>query len=316
MILAADFGGTTIKLGLVHEGRVSARARLEVETHRTMPEQLEAVAGIWEELLRQESFPRRDCLGVSLALPFLVDANEPRVRGEFEKFPGATKIDFSAWSDQRLGLDVALENDLRLAILGEWSAGAARGKSDAVMLAFGTGIGCAVISSDRLFRGANNRAATLLGHSTVSLTDSAGRCGNIGCAEDLASTATMEQRARSRPDFPGSALVQAKKIDFETLFLLAAKGDACSQGLVQQSLHAWAVVVQNAVLAFDPEIVVLGGGVLRSRDVIVPAIQEHLRRYMPCFPLEIPVVAAELNDDAALLGGEVFFKQTQDRSRS
>ncbi len=114
-----------------------------------------------------------------------------------------------------------------------------------------------------------------------------------------------------RLDFAGSALERAEKIDFETLFALGPYGDACSQALLQESLTVWAVLVQNAVLAFDPEVVVLGGGILRSREVVLPAIREHLRVHMPSLPLEIPVVAAELGDDAALLGGEVFFNQTR-----
>jgi glucokinase len=311
MILAADFGGTTIKLGLVNDSRIVTRARLDVEPSRPMSDQLEAVAGLWEQLLRDEGASLKDCQGIALGLPFFADLKEPRVRGEFGKFPGAAEIDYGAWSRQRLGLPVALENDLRLAVLGEWAAGAARGKSEVVMLAFGTGVGCAAISGGRLFRGAHNRAGTLLGHATVASEPAISRCGNIGCAEDLASTATLETRARGRADFANSALSRAEKINFELLFALAVKGDACAQALLDESLTVWAIVVQNAVLAYDPEVVVLGGGVLRSREVVLPFIQEHLRRHMPGLPLEVPVLAAELGDDAALLGGAVYFQSSR-----
>lgn len=309
MILAADFGGTTIKLGLVREDCILARSRLDACANRPMAERLEAVASEWETLLKTNGFTLQNCAGIALSLPFLTDPKLPRVLGEFGKFPGATEIDFAAWSRARLGQRVALENDLRLALLGEGTAGAARGKSNVVMLALGTGIGCAVISNGRLLRGANNRAATLLGHSTIAHEHPAGRCGNLGCAEDLASTATLANLARSCVDFVGSQLACAEKIDYETIFALATRGDSYSQALLQQSLKVWAVVVQNAVLAFDPELVVLGGGVLRSRDIILPAIKIHLRQHIPSFPLQIPVVAAALGDDAALIGGEALFKQ-------
>ena len=69
-------------------------------------------------------------------------------------------------------------------------------------------------------------------------------------------------------------------------------------------------MLQNAVLAFDPEIVVLGGGVLRSPGVILPALESHLRTHMPGLPSQTPVVAAALGDDAALIGAEALFKQT------
>ena len=309
MILAVDFGGTTIKLGLVHDGSIVTRSRLDACANQPMTERLEAVACAWETLLKTNGFTFQNCAGVALSLPFLTDPKLPRVLGEFGKFPGATEIDFAAWSRARLGLTVALENDLRVALLGEWTAGAARGKSNVVMLALGTGIGCAVISNGRLLRGANNRAATLLGHSTIAHEHPVGRCGNLGCAEDLASTATLANLARSRSDFAGSQLVGAAKIDYETIFALAARGDACSEALLQQSLKVWAVVVQNAVLAFDPELVVLGGGVLRSREIILPAMEKHLRQHMPGFPLHTPVAAAALGDAAALIGGETLFNQ-------
>ena len=310
MILVADFGGTTIKLGLVRDHQVLARSRLEVDSQKTMSEQLEAVAALWETLLQRKGQSLQHGHGIALALPFIADPKQSRVHGEFGKYPGASEIDFSDWSRQRLGLPLALENDLRLALLGESACGAARGKSDVVMLAFGTGIGCAVLSGGRLFRGANNRAATLLGHATIAHEHSVGRCGNFGCAEDLASTATLGKRARAHTDFTESSLALAEKIDFETLFNLAATGDACSQALLHESLRVWGVVVQNAVLAFDPEVVVLGGGVMRRCEIVLPAIQEHLRRFMPSEPLQTSILTAKLGDDAALLGGEVFFRQT------
>jgi glucokinase len=310
MILAADFGGTTIKAGVVRNGAVSARLRLAAHAGKPMAERLEAVARAWEELLSQTGSTLRDCAGAALALPFVIDPKRPRVLGEFGKFPGATDIDFGAWSQKRLGLPAALENDLRVALLGEWEAGAARGKEDVLMLALGTGIGCAAISGNRLIRGANNRAATLLGHSSIDLHGAAGRCGNIGCAEDLASTATLEVLARRHRDYPGSKLATAEKIDFETVFALAAKGDVCSRSVLDESLKVWATVLQNAVLAYDPEVVLLGGGVLRSAGVILPAMEGHMRRYVPALPLSIPVIPTALGDDAALLGAEVLFNQT------
>jgi len=310
LILAADFGGTTIKLGIVRDGGIVARTKLDAFADRPMAERLEAVARAWEALLSEAGCTLQDCVGVGLALPFLADPTGARVLGEFGKFPGAVEIDFEAWSRERLGLPMALENDLRVALLGEWAFGAGRGKSDVVMLALGTGIGCAAVSGNRLFRGANNRAATLLGHSSIAYDGLVGRCGNIGCAEDFASTATLADLARARSDFHGSALARADKIDYEAIFTLAGQGDRCSEALLKQSLKVWAVVVLNAVIAYDPELVVLGGGVLRSREIVLPAMQHHISRHMPAMPLQTPIVAAALGDDAALLGCEALLRQT------
>jgi glucokinase len=310
MILAADFGGTTIKLGLVRDDDLVGRSRLDAEADRPMSSRLEAVACEWESLLKANGYALQDCIGCALALPFIADPARACVLGEFGKYPGATGIDFEEWSRARLGLPLVLENDLRMALLGELASGAARGKKDVVMLALGTGIGCAVISGGRLLSGANNRAAALLGHSTIACEHPAGRCGNIGCAEDLASTATIGDLARARPDFIGSKLARAAKMDYELIFSLAAQGDPCSQALQKQSLKIWAVVVQNAVIAYDPELVILGGGVLRQHDLILHAVKQHLHQHMPGPPSHTPILAATLGDDAALLGGASLFTQT------
>ena len=308
-ILAGDFGGTTIKLGLVQDGCLAARSQLEARAVWPMSDRLEAAACEWEKLLKNHEVTLADCEAAVLGLPFIIDAGNSRVLGEFGKFPGATDIRFDEWSRARLGLPVTLENDLRLALLGEWTSGAAQGMNNVVMLALGTGIGCAVISAGHLLRGANNRATTLLGHGTVARGKAIGRCGNMGCAEDLASTATLAVRAKARHDFAGSRLAHVADINYEALFRFADEGDACSRALRQESLEVWSVMVQNAVIAYDPEIVVLGGGVLRRHDTVLPAVKQHIRQYMPSLALETPVVAAALGDDAALLGGEALLKQ-------
>jgi len=309
MILVADFGGTTIKLGLVQDARIVANRRIDALADHTMQDRLEAVAKAWECLLDEHSLTMKECTGVALALPFLVDSKNFRVCGEFGKFPDATEINFSKWSDIRLGLPLVMENDLRLALLGESVVGAAQEKEHVVMFAFGTGIGCAVMSDGKIFSGVHNRAASLLGHSSIAYNGSVGRCGNLGCAEDLASTATLGELVKSHPDFTKSSLSHAARIDYETLFTQAEAGDVCSLKIRDQSLKTWATLVQNSVLAYDPELVVLGGGVLKSQEIILPAIREHLRRYMPSIPWEIPIVAATLGDDAALIGGEALFLQ-------
>ena len=205
MILAADFGGTTIKLGLVRKGVITARLRLEARSDRPMSDRLEVVAAAWEKLLTESGVAIRDCQGSALALPFLVDPNRPRVLGDFGKFPGADAIDFAAWSQKRLGLPTVVENDLRAALLGEWQAGAARGKADVVMLALGTGIGCAVLSGQRLLRGANNRAGALFGHSTIDYRGALGRCHNASRSTHVIPERTkLQHRSRSAAgnDYP------------------------------------------------------------------------------------------------------------------
>jgi glucokinase len=303
-VLAADVGGTVIKLGLVENARVLARERIPALAEQPMETRLEAIAGAWERMLASASLKAHDCSGIGLALPFLIDPSHPRVLGEFGKFPGAASIDFGEWARRRFNLPIAMENDLRVALLGECSSGAAKGYSNVVMIALGTGIGCAVLSNGRLHRGAHNRAGTLFGHSTVQFDGAPARCGNFGCAEDLASTAVLPAIARALPGFERSPLATVDVLDYEAVFNHATLCDPCARAVVEHSLKVWSAVALNAVIAFDPEILVLGGGVMRHPEVITRSIQDHIANHTPGFRWQIPVLAAAQGDDAALLGCE------------
>jgi glucokinase len=302
--LAADFGGTSIKLGVVREGQVLARNRLPAHADRPMAERLEAVAESWQSMVTDLSLPLAKCDGVGLSLPFLMDPKQPRVLGVFHKYPGAPDIDFGKWARDRLGLPVAIENDLRMALLGEWSTGAAYGHDDAVMIAFGSGIGCAALLNGRLVRGSHHRGGTLLAHTTIAVDSDPGRCGNIGCAEDMACTATLAQVAHAMPGFEQSRLRGADPLDYEAVFRLADEGDAVSQLVVERSLRVWATIALTAAVAYDPSVLVLGGGVMARHEIVIPTIQEHIARFRPGIEWDLSIVPSQLGDDAALIGCE------------
>ena len=96
----------------------------------------------------------------------------------------------------------------------------------------------------------------------------------------------------------------ASSVDYETVFRFADEGDACSRALVEHSLRVWATVVLTVAIAYDPAVIVLGGGVLRRQDVILPVVRKHLAQHLPGLRADIPVLAGTLGDDAALLGCE------------
>ena len=302
--LAADFGGTSIKLGVVQDGRILARSRLPAHADRPMTERLEAVAESWHSMLADLGLLLTECDGVGLALPFLMDPNRRGVLGVFHKYPGAPDIDFLDWAGERFGLPIAIENDLRMALLGEWSAGAAKGHDDAVMIAFGSGIGCAALLNGRLVRGSHHRGGTLLAHTTIAVDGEPGRCGNAGCAEDMACTATLDTVARALPGFASSRLRDAEPLDYEVVFQLADEGDATSQLLVDRSLRVWSTVALTAVVAYDPSVLVLGGGVMARHELVIPAIEQHITRFRPGIEWDVSVVPSQLGHDAALVGCE------------
>lgn len=301
-VLAADVGGTTVHLGLVSEAGVVDWMTVPADAERGMLSCLETIASGWETLMGRCGMIAYDFEGAGMALPFVVETCGARVKGDFGKFPGAVDVNYHEWCRQRLGMPLVIENDLRMALIGERHHGAARDCTDVVMLALGTGIGCAAVCGGHLLRGARNLAASMLGHMTVAYDSPIGRCGAPGCAEDLASTATLTARAGNHPAYPHSHLAQAGQVDFEELFIHAETGDRCSIELLDESLKVWAAVARNVVLAYDPQVLILGGGILRRSDVVIPAIRESLSHPIAGVAIDIPVVEGFLGDQAALLG--------------
>ncbi|HEY3998753.1 MAG TPA: ROK family protein, partial [Candidatus Xenobia bacterium] len=123
----------------------------------------------------------------------------------------------------------------------------------------------------------------------------------IGCTEAEASGWALPLIAREWPGFAESALAKVPTVNFRAVFELALT-DAVSRGIRDRCIHVWAAGAVGLVHAYDPEKIVLGGGVLRSADVIVPFIQEYVRQHSWTPWGTVQVTAAALGNDAGLLG--------------
>ncbi len=307
--LAVDFGGRRIKLGLVQDGAILARQVLPAHADEPLPARLKAVATALRDLCRQHALRSESCAGIGLAYPSIIDVARARILGHFGKFGNASAVGLRAWARTELGLPLAIDNDARMALVGEWCHGAGRGCGNVVMITFGTGLGTAAIQEGRVLRGAHGQAGILGGHLTVRYGGRACVCGNVGCAEAEASTWALEPLARERPDFVTSALAGGAEIDFAAVFRLAAAGDACARALRDHALQVWSALAVSLIHAYDPERLILGGGVMASGDIILPAIREHVERHAHTPWGKVYVVASELGDGAALLGCEWLVRE-------
>lgn len=307
--LAVDFGGRRIKLGLAQDGVILARHVLPARAEEPLAARLNAVAASLRQLCGEAAVAPRECAGIGLAYPSLIDVANVRILDHFGKFGDASTVDLRAWARAELGLPLAIDNDARMALVGEWRHGAGRGCGNVVMITFGTGIGTAVIQEGRVLRGAHGQAGILGGHLTVRHGGRACVCGNVGCAEAEASTWALAQFVRERPDFAVSALAGEALIDFASVFRLAAAGDACARGLRDHALEVWSALAVSLIHAYDPERLILGGGVMASGDIVLPAIREHVERHAHTPWGKVNVVASELGDGAALLGCEWLVRE-------
>jgi len=206
------------------------------------------------------------------------------------------------WCEETIGAPLHIENDARLALLGERHAGAARGVDDVVMMTLGTGVGGVAMIDGRLLQGRHGQAGLLGGHLGATIDGRPCTCGSRGCVEAEASTWALPEICRGWAGFAQSALSRARCLDFETLFSRATDGDRMARGIPDRCLRVWGAGAVSMVHAWDPELVVIGGGVMRGAGEVLPFVREHVRRHAWTPWGQVTVRAAELGEQAALLG--------------
>lgn len=160
-----------------------------------------------------------------------------------------------------------------------------------------------------MLRGSHGQAGVLGGHTTVRYGGRACSCGNLGCAEAEASTAFLRELAEADSDFATSRLACEPILDFAAVFKHTAAGDAGALKLRDHSLGVLSTLAVNLIHAYDPAVVILGGGIMASADVILPAVSEYVRRHAHTPWGKVCVVAGELGDQAALVAGEWLMRE-------
>lgn len=283
--IGIDLGGTNIKAAAVSEdGEVLAQANAPTPAD----EGAHAVASnVARELasLEAEVGGRADAVG--MAAPGMV-ARDGRsmasISGHLECIEGFD------WAEYLTGRAPALLNDANAALLGEVWRGAAAGASDAVLLTLGTGVGGAVLTGGRLLRGHLGRAGHL-GHMCLDVDAPRDSLGIPGTLEEAIGNRTLPQRSEGRFD------------STERLVAAHLSGDAEAARVWLRSVFHLACAVTNIINAFDPETVIIGGGVARAGRALFDPLAEYLdgMEWRPGGH-RVRIVPAALGDIAGALG--------------
>jgi glucokinase len=149
----------------------------------------------------------------------------------------------------------------------------------------------------RLVHGKHYQAGCLGGHSTIDFQGDECDCGNKGCAESIASSWALPRLAEKMG-------FSCDKVDYKVLFDAMKEGNVTATNVVNVCIDAWSACAVNLIHAYDPEMVIVGGGVMKSADIILPKIREWIKRYAWTPWGEVKVEKALLGDAAALYGME------------
>ena len=268
------------------------------------PALLDTIAGAVQELVNTTP---GEIGAVGFGIPSLID----RRRGTSVlavNLPLAG-VRFGALMAERLDMPVFVDNDGNVAALAEHRAGAGVGVDHMLLIGLGTGIAGGLILGGELYRGAIGSGAEL-GHMVIDMNGPPcqGNCPNHGCFEAMASgTALAREARRIAAEQPGSALGRAleegRELDGPLVTELAHDGDSAAREVIELIGERVGVALASYVNIFDPEMIVVGGGVMGAGEMLLePARAEMLRRALPPSRDIVRVVAAEFGHEAGMVG--------------
>jgi glucokinase len=280
--LGFDIGGTSLRAGLVEDGRVTAQRK--VPAPRDPAAMARACAQLGDEL----GLPPGP-VGVGMA------AMIPKPRRVIERAPnfGWDDVPFADLLEDALGRPVFLLNDLEAILWGEHAAGAARGADDVLCAFLGTGFGAAAIVEGRLLLGARGVTAEI-GHFKVHDSDAPCGCGGAGCVETVVGGRYL--------------LEQAKRLDPSATDLGPLAADSAeTRAIVAEAAELGARALAAAVTVLNPAVLVLGGGVLTGVPALRPALEAALFEALsPPSRVGLEVRDATLGDDAGIVGAATW----------
>ena len=302
--IGVDLGGTKLLAGAVDS---SLGVHHRVQRAVTGLQQRALLDVAVDAVTEARESAGAEIVAVGFGLPCLIDRRTGNVAVGVHT--PLADIAFADVMTERLGLPVFVDNDGNASALAEHRAGAARGASDAVVLTLGTGIGGGLILGGRLYRGSRGGAGEL-GHMEIKFDgpEDGDNCPGRGCAELYASGTALEREASrvavEQPDSGlGRALRDGRALAGPLVTELAHDGDAAATEVVQLIGARLGVVITSLLNIFNPEVVVVGGGVIAAGELLLaPARAVVAERTLPFLRHGFRIVAARFGVEAGMIG--------------
>ncbi len=313
--IGVDLGGTNIAVAILDEkGKIVKKASRPTLADRSPEVIIADMADLCRQLIKDAKMELKDIHSIGIGSPGIADSEKgviiynnnlgfrnTKVREEFQK---------------HLDIPVYLENDANAAAYGEYEFGAGKKYKDFVAITLGTGVGGGVIIGGKIMAGSFHGGAEL-GHIVLDKDGHQCSCGRVGCWEAYSSaTALIRDAKESARANENSALYKAvdgdlSKMNAKIPFDLAHEGDVFASAIIDEYIDNLAIGLLDVINIFQPEIVVLGGGISNQKEALLKPLRERIAKKIYGGPemFKTKIEVATLGNDAGIIGAGFLYKQ-------
>lgn len=296
MVGAVDIGGTKIAVGVVDDrGKLLSRMECPTDAHLGYGVSLQRITKMLRETARDAQV---DISGIGIGSTGMVYPASGMF-GDVDFLPGWKGFNLVEDLSREFKVKAALENDADASALGEATWGAGKGTSRLIYVTVGTGIGGGIIVDGQIYRGAD-MSHPEIGHHVIETAGPVCSCGFHGCWESLATGPAMaawfEAHTAKDENYTG-------KVTAEKICELARQGDELAMQAVEHEAYYLGLGLANLINLFVPDMIVLGGSVMKSADLLLDGIRQVIRQGCRFVPFErTELVLASLGENANLIG--------------
>jgi len=297
--LAIDLGGTNTKVGIVEKTRGLIDSKTVSTIVKDGPER---AAKLWADAARPW-LEKHKVLACGIGSPGPLERGTG-VLHESPNLPGWENFSFTEFIRKLTGLPTFLDKDATVAALGEWCFGEGRGLTDFIVVTLGTGIGTGVITGGHVLRGSKGYAPEI-GHMVIDDNGPLCNCGRHGCIEAFTGATAAALRYNESRGYSSSL------VNIAEIFSRAQKGELAAGKIMSQWSKSMAVALGNMINIFNPQKIILTGGVSKNWTIVAEEIQKILlhEAFEPSLKCT-EIVLSKLGNDGALLGA-AHLAQTQ-----
>ena len=310
LYLGVDIGGTAAKLGLVdEEGRIISSVNeypVKFDDYETPI--IETVVKSVRHFMDENNKNFAEIAGIGVSATGGINTKLGIVEGSAGHIKNWEGTNIRSRLESEFGVKTAVLNDANAAALGEMWKGAAIGKENVVVMTIGTGVGGGIIVDSKILLGTKGFAGEI-GHIPVNVDGEDCSCGNKGCIEHYGSTSALVRNVKEAVISGEIKGIEAGKVDGRLIFKEVAAGNDTVKKYVDEWISYISATLVGLVHIFNPEMIILGGGVSRQKELFVDKVRERvLHGVMPNFAIGLTVEAAKLGNDAGIIGAVRFIK--------